>query len=98
MKNDFISGIIAYHISRFEGRSTNFKSRKKCFNSEFIVRVPENTRSISVLDEGGREVYRQHVDSQARLVTVDASAWAPGTYFIRVVGKHEITVVKGVKR
>ena len=68
------------------------------FNSEFIVRVPENTRSISVLDEGGREVYRQHVDSQARLVTVDASAWAPGTYFIRVVGKHEITVVKGVKR
>ena len=62
------------------------------FNSEFIVRVPENTRSISVLDEGGREVYRQHVDSQARLVTVDASAWAPGTYFIRVVGKHEITV------
>ena len=51
-----------------------------------------------MLDEGGREVYRQHVDSQARLVTVDASAWAPGTYFIRVVGKHEITVVKGVKR
>lgn len=50
------------------------------------------------LDESGREVYRQHVDSQARLVTVDASALAPGTYFIRVVGKHEITVVKGVKR
>ena len=49
MKNDFISGIIAYHISRFEGRSTNFKSRKECFNSEFIVFVivvSHNTRLV----------------------------------------------------
>ena len=51
-----------------------------------------------VSDEKGRELYRQELNGCERQITVDASAWATGVYFVRVLGEREVTVVKGVKR
>ena len=68
------------------------------FDREVTVQLPEGTRRLTVCDEQGRELYRRDLSGEERQVTVDASDWAPGTYFFRVLGNREVIVVKGVKR
>ena len=68
------------------------------FNQEVTVCLPEGARRVMVSDEKGRELYRQELNGCERQITVDASAWATGVYFVRVLGEREVTVVKGVKR
>ena len=68
------------------------------FDQEVTVQLPEDSRRLMVVDEKGRELYSRELSDVERQVTVDASGWAPGTCFFRVLGNREVTVVKGVKR
>ena len=68
------------------------------FDQEVTVLLPEDSRRLMVVDEKGREWYSRELSDVERQVTVDASGWAPGTYFFRVLGNREVIVVKGVKR
>ena len=68
------------------------------FDQEVTVEFPEGAQTVIVSDESGRTMYRRELDKTERQAVIDASAWATGTYFVRVVREHEATVVKGIKR